>query len=265
MGRKALTMSVCALGAAFAAAAGASQVQVTVENLNESEGFFLTPFWLGFHDGSFDSYDGGALASGFGGITELAEEGDTGPISARFNAETTGVDTTLLAPAGGGPPVFAPGESASTTVDVGDATANRYFSYASMVIPSNDLFVANGNPTAHELFDAGGNFLGPLVIEIFGRQVNDNGTELNDRNGAAFSALGGTATDTSENIRNLFTVEPDDSDYLAGFLGTQTATGVTINDAFGPDDLIARITIVPSPGAAGVLALGGLAAARRRR
>ncbi len=265
MGRKTLGVSVCALVASVGAAAHASDIQVTVENLNDDGGFFFTPFWLGVHDGSFDSYDGGALASLFPGITEIAEDGDTGPISMRFADESGGVDTTLTAPAGGGPPVFAPGESASTVISVPNPSSNRYFSYASMVIPSNDLFVANGNPMAHEIFDAGGNFTGPVVIDIFGRGVNDNGTEANDGLGAAFSTLGGTATDTSEVVRNFFTVEPDDSDYLQIFVGTTAANGASIDSAFGSDDLIARITIVPSPGAAGALALGGLAAARRRR
>jgi hypothetical protein len=253
--------------AAAAVGAHAANVTVTFENLQPSGGFSFTPVWFGLHNGGFDSYDGGSPAAGFPGITELAEDGLTGPISDAFTASAAGAaggvqnvlaDTT-------GAPVFSGGESNSITVDGGDASVNRFFSYASMVVPSNDLFIANGNPTAHELFDAAGNFTGPLTILVFGRSVNDNGTEVNDAlGGAAFSANGGTGVDESNNVRNFFTLAGD-ADYLATFIGTNTADGNTITSAFGADDLIARITVVPTPGAGAVLGLAGIAAIGRRR
>lgn len=253
-------------------AASADTISVQIENTNASDGFFFTPFWVAAHNGGFDSYDGGALASGFPGITDLAETGNTAPISAAFSASAAGVaggaQATITSVAfDGDAPVFSPGESTTFDLDVGDASTNRYFSYASMVIPSNDLFVANGNPFSHAIFDVDGNFNGPLVISIYGRDVNDNGSEFNDASaGAAFSANGGDSIGESVFIRNFFEGD-DDATYLSSFIGSDTANGATIGSAFGEDDLIARITInqVPTPSGFAALALGGLVAGRRRR
>ena len=256
--------------AAIAGSATAEQITVTVENTMASDGFFLTPFWAAAHDGSFNVYDKGSPASNFPGLTALAEGGDTGPIGAAFEASSAGkaggMHTTITAiMAGGDAPVFNPGESATMVMDVGDASVNRYFSYASMVIPSNDLFIANGDPMGEELFDADGVFLGPHVIEVYGYDVLDNGTELNDAfGGAAFSANGGDSTPESETIRNFFSIEGS-GDYLDSFIGTQTVTGLTIGSAFEGAELIARITIVPAPAGLALLGLPVLALGRRRR
>ena len=252
---------------ALAGTAFAQQVTITFENPQDTGGFFFTPAWVGLHDGSFDSYDGGTLASNWPGLTELAEDGNTGPISAAFTAATggVGVDGTLLG--SDGHPTLAPGETGSITLDPLDASTNRYFSYATMLVPSNDLFAANGSPFAHEVFDAMGNFNGPITIDIFGASLNDNGTEVNDAlGGAAFSANGGTATDENVVIRNFFEGDALAADalYVASFVGSNTATGELITHAFGPDKLIGRITIVPEPATAALLLFGGLLALRRR-
>lgn len=249
--------------------ASASNVTVTFENLQSDGSFFFTPVWVGLHNGSFDSYDGGTSASIWPGLTELAEDGLTGPISSAFASATggVGVDGTLTGSVGH--PTLGPGESGSITLNAGDTTVNRYFSYASMLVPSNDLFIANGSPFAHLVFDESGNFTGPVTIDLFGRNLNDNGSEVNNAlGGAAFSANGGVATDEDALIRNFF--EGDnlaaDSAYLASFVGSNTATGELITQAFGPGDAIARITIVPAPGSALIIGLsGGLLAQRRRR
>jgi len=262
------TASIMAVVVAGTAASANGQIRVTFENLQSDGGFFFTPAWVGVHDGSFDSYDGGTLASGWPGLTPLAEDGDTGPISAAFAAATggVGVDGTLTGSVGH--PTLGPGESGSLTLDPGDSSINRYFSYASMIIPSNDLFVANGNPLAHEVFDAAGNFNGPITIDIFGRSINDNGSEVNDAfGGAAFSANGGISVDENVVIRNFFegaSLDPDRL-YLASFVGSSTVTGELINRPFEPDQLIGRITIVPAPASAAVLGLGSLLLGRRRR
>lgn len=252
------------------AAASAATITVTVENTMDADSFFFTPFWVGIHNGGFDSYDGGTLASGWPGLTELAEEGMTGPISDAFTASAAGIaggaqDTITAVSGSGDAPVFSPGESASLMIDIGDPTINRYFSYASMVIPSNDLFVGNGDPFAHMLFDGSGNFTGPVTIDIFGSSVNDAGTEVNDAlGGAAFSANGGTSVDENELIRNFFT-DAGDRDYLASFIGSDTANGATIGSTFGAGDLIGRITVTPAPGALALLGIAGLLGDGRRR
>ncbi len=167
----------------------ADQVRVTVriENLAPANGTTQTPFWVGFHDGQFDIYDRNQSAStlpqtGSDALERLAEDGNTGPISEDFAALSEGIDGVF-----GG--VLPPGGSGLLTFLL-DSTdlANRYFSYASMVIPSNDFFVANGNPQAHKLFDDEGNFVAQDFF-VTGAEVLDAGTEINDElppNTAAF-------------------------------------------------------------------------------
>ncbi len=253
--------------AGFASAASADTITITIENMMASDSFFFTPVWVAAHDGSFDIYDTGTLASGWPGLTEIAEGGDTSVLSTHFGMmQPGGRDATITAVSGGGDaPVFSPGESTTFSFDVGDAATNRYFSFASMIIPSNDLFFSNDDAMAYQLFDAGGNFNGPITIDIYGRDVNDNGSEVNDAfGGAAFSANGGTSVDEMELIRDFFTMNGDE-DYLDSFVGSMTGDGSTIGSTFGSADLIARITIVPAPASTALLGLGGLLAIRRRR
>lgn len=256
------TVLMLGLAALTAAPAIAQTVDIRIENLQEAGGMSFTPFWVGFHDGTFDVFDAGSAASG--GITSIAELGDTGPLSTRFAMEQPmGVDATFADPSG--PPVFSPGESATMSFDVGDASVNRYFNYASMVVPTNDLFV--GNDVRREIFDDAGTFLGPITIDIFGRSVYDNGTEVNDiTDGPAFvagiDATGGT--DEFEDIQFFFS-RPGADSYLASIIGTTTAPGDDITRVFAEGDLIGRITIVPAPGVAGVGLMAGLGLMARRR
>ena len=260
------TQILGALGAlACAAGAVASDINITIENTQSAGGLSFTPFWLGVHDGSFTNFMSGNAASNYPGIEAIAELGDTAGQSARLlGAQPNAFDTTFAEP--NGAPVFSPGESASMTYDVGDATMNRFFSYASMVVPSNDLFVGNGGGGI-EIFDAGGTFLGPITIEIFGSNVWDAGTEVNDiTNGPAFipgqDAPGGA--DENGVIRAFFT-DAGDEGYLDSIIGVTTAAGDTVTNPFAAGDLIARITIVPAPGATALLAGTGLIAGLRRR
>ncbi|MEZ6242652.1 MAG: spondin domain-containing protein [Phycisphaerales bacterium] len=253
---------VAALGAgAIAASTAGAQVTITVQNMQGAGGFTLSPFWLGLHDGSFDVFDAGSMASG--GIVEIAELADTSALTARFSSEQAmGVQTTLVQP--DGIPPFTPGESASIVLDPGDASVNRFFNYAAMVVPSNDMFV--GNDGAIELFDAAGNFNGPLVINIYGRDVWDAGSEVNDiTDGAAF-IMGSDATLGTDENGFVTHILPGGASYLDSIVGLTTATGDTIDAAFGPDDLIARITITPAPGGVSAMLLAcGLGVVRRRR
>ena len=174
-------------------------VVVTVENAQPSRGVFLTPPWLGIHDGTFDTYDGGALASiplGGNEIESLAEDGNNGPITATFDARLPNAPQVQGLPGPAGP--LAPGDSASITFNV-DPSSDRYFSYASMIIPSNDFFIANGNPFAHQLFDDDGKFVGQNFV-VSGDETNDAGTEANDEiaSNVAFLAQGGPNIGTTE-------------------------------------------------------------------
>ena len=232
------------------AALNAETIRITIENRQPEGSFSLTPFWVAAHDGDFDVWSSGQDADDFPGLEALAEEGMTGPISEAFLASSSGAagasDATIVA-ADQAPPVFSPGEVAQGSLEVDDPQTHRWFSYASMVIPSNDLFVATSVPTTHELYDESGNFTGPLVVNIYGRDVVDAGTEVNDiAGGAAFSALGGDAVDEDVPLADLFDRDPD-ANYLESIIGTETATGATVDSRFSPDELIAVITITELP------------------
>ncbi|PZD74071.1 Haloalkane dehalogenase [Acaryochloris thomasi RCC1774] len=76
--------------------------------------------------------------------------------------------------------IQASGETETFTVTLnGTPEENRYFSFASMLFPTNDGFIGNDDPEAIEIFDASGNFVGADFI-VTGADAWDGGTEVND-------------------------------------------------------------------------------------
>lgn len=213
-----------------------TNVLITVENLAPDGGLFATPFWVGFHDGSFDLGDRGEAAADFGGLEEIAEGGDTSVLSERFAEETDGTDATITAPGGfEGAPVLDAGETVEFELEVEDTRENRYFSFASMVIPSNDAFLANLNSRAHRAFNRAGRFVRPFTIDLYGNNVYDAGTEVNNpQGGAAFSTEGGDSVDENGTIAL--------STGLDDFVGTGTPVG-ELQSAFTAQTPVARITV----------------------
>ncbi|MHC4569380.1 MAG: spondin domain-containing protein, partial [Planctomycetota bacterium] len=163
------------------------EIIVTIENLAPKGGVYFTPVWLGFHDGSYDLFDPGGLATE--ALERLAEDGDAAALRAEFAAavgDIGGMDDVVTAPEGfAGAPVFDPGDTATAQYTL-DSTMNRYASFVSMIIPSNDAFIGNHNPRAIELFDTAGNFKGKQIITVLGSMIWDAGTELNNEMDAAF-------------------------------------------------------------------------------
>lgn len=231
------------------------KIVVTVESLAPWNGFYFSPVWLGFHDGSFDSFDPG----GFGGlkVERLAEDGDASVLQAEFEAavggDRGGVNTVLTAPEGlEAAPIFDPGDSASVEVDV-DPIANRYMSYMSMVVPSNDAFIGNHDPHAIELFDAAGQFKGKKIVTVLGSMVWDAGTELNNEMDAAFL----NQTDPNTGVTTHCPVTPHPG-HIGSYgnpggepiaLGATNPLGVYLDpvatDFTIPHAVVARITIEP--------------------
>ena len=81
-------------------------VTFTLQNNAPENGVFLTPVWLGVHDGTFDLFTGGDAASA--GLERLAEDGNTGPLSTAF-ASSSGAGLDLTVATTDGVPPFAPG------------------------------------------------------------------------------------------------------------------------------------------------------------
>lgn len=240
--------------------ASATTIQITITNNAPDGSVFLTPVWLGLHDGSFDSYDNGATASA--GIEAIAEDGNPAPLSNMFDAagRVQGV-------AGGAP--IAPGQTVTLTLDVANDGSNNYLSYASMVLPSNDYFVANGNPFAHSIASVLNGSATELSFNIgTPGTVNDAGTEINDFLTTAGNGLfgfpggqGGPNEGADENgvVTNV-------SDPFANFLNLPPGFDPALFDFNDPSwtNGIATITVtaVPVPAAlplfAGALSLFGL-------
>ena len=169
--------------AGFSTAVSAASVQISVTNNQDADGVYLTPLLSILHDGSFDTFDAGSSASA--SLEALAEEGNPGLVAAdaALAGATTGI---IFGPAGfGGAPVLDPGETSSIRLDV-DPMTNRFFSFLSMVIPSNDIFIGNDNSMAYEVFDILGAFTGLGPILVYSNDAWDGGTEENDGLGAPF-------------------------------------------------------------------------------
>lgn len=235
------------------------KVKVTIENLQPSDGFFITPVWTAFHNGGFDYFDAGSSASS--AVELLAEGGDLSGLMADFSAFGSGQAGVLTGPGGfgsgaGQPPVIDPGEVSSMVFDLD--TANRFLSVGTMIIPSNDGFFGNDDAMGIEIFDAMGNFTfsGPLEYSL--SELWDAGTELNNGLGAAFSANGGSATDESMAIGL--------HGGLGIFDGTGTAAGTTINFANASGNPVFRLSVqaVPEPGSLALISILGCVGMLRR-
>lgn len=261
-----LRAAVAALAAGLALSAQAQMVKVTVQNLSPltPTGLYNGPLWLGFHNGSFDSFDSGTPASA--AIERLAELGDSSLLNAAFStAVPTGLSLVLNNPGGPGPGIYTPGSSNSVVLHL-DAAEQRYLSYGAMVVPSNDTFVANGNPTALALFDGAGHFLGRQSWTLTGADTWDSGTEVNSpTDGAAFvagvDAMLGTVEGGVIHAQSLTALD--------NTIGLMTPAGTTIGQGLSTAPLL-RISVTPVPepgtyGLAAALALATVVLWRRRR
>ena len=241
--------------AAVSATAHAAAIQVTVTNNANVGGLTLSPLWVGFHNGGFDLFDDGAAASN--GLELLAELADASGLGAEL-AATQGSAVGGVIGTGGIPPI-EPGETGTAVFDL-DPTDNRFFSFASMVVPSNDAFI--GNPDLIELFTAGGDFVGDIVITILGGQIWDAGTEINDpfAGGAFLPGVDATISPEENGVVGLHTGLNE----LAGVVAAN-GEGLVLSEIDflnNPNLPVATITIssvpVSEPGLIGLLGLAGL-------
>ena len=146
---------------------------IYVTNNAPLQGTCQTPVWLGIHDGTFDLYNQGEPVSA--ALQSLAEDGDNDPLIEAFGIAPGGVFDGVT---NGGP--ICPGETVQFPFDLDlPGGVDLYLSYASMILPSNDAFVANGDPMEHLFFSAGG-MIQDVEICVLGDEVLDAGSEVND-------------------------------------------------------------------------------------
>ncbi len=232
-------------------------VTVTVTNLAAANSISFAPTQLGFHSGVFDAFDIGAVAAP--GIVSVAEGGAGGQWQADFAmADPTATRGTIGM-------ALLPGQSRSQSFIV-NAGMNRFFSFASMVIPSNDFFIGNDNPLQYQLFNGAGDLLINSITQT-SSQIWDAGSEAFSVAGAAFLVNGDNDVRTPQNSVVAFNFAE-----LFGFTGEMTAagyvfdSGLAANQAIYRIDFTSSVNVVPEPSsmilmASGLLMLG--VAARR--
>ncbi len=240
-----------------APAAHAVALKITIENLAPTGGTLFTPLWVGLHDGSFDLFDAGSAASME--VERLAEDGNPGPLSTLFSSGMQGV---IFGPGigPGSPPIFGPGGSGEIVLNLAPGATDLYLSFAAMLLPSNDAFFANDNPTAYHVVSGGS--VNAQSVVILGSQIWDAGTEVNTEAPADTPVLGQTVADTGMPEGGVVALH-------GGFnLGGNILTAFPNADFTAPGYQIARISIrqVPEPATLALLAGGlGIAAMTRRR
>ncbi len=246
--KRAITSAIFVTSSALMMTTGATAatLKVTVDNLSPQNGTLTTPLWFGIHDGSFDLFNVGDAASQ--PLERLAEDGTIDPLAASFTGTAQGVVT------GPSNPPIGPGETGTSIFTINpQPSESLYFSYAAMLLPSNDAFIGNENPFARQIFDANGNFTGADFI-VPGAAVWDAGTEVNDELATTTAFFDQAIPDTGTPENGTVQLHP-------GFIpnGRILSSDQFANADFTePGYKVARIRIeqVPETGTEGVMLLG---------
>jgi len=216
-----------------------------------------------FHDGSFNTFDLGDNLSGTG-LETLAEVG--APTDFLLGAPSSANTGTNGSPT-------APGASSSIIFNVDDT--NTSFSFASMVLFSNDWFVGTENADAIDISSLiGGNVGDSIVVDL--TDVYDAGTETEDYTGVGGSAFfpfvtsGALGQDVTDGAATL--VDRSSNPYL-NFTNLENLDlqgfDPTSLDAFTAPTLgniTLRVVAVPEPSSVAIgLLLGSFVFIRRRK
>ncbi len=236
--------------------AQAAQIEITFTNNAPTGGTYLTPLWVGVHDGSFDAFNVGDSASL--GIETIAEVGNPMSLAAEFSG--SGVDGVVSAA-----PV-APGGSFSLVLDLANDGSNNYLSFASMLLPSSDFFIGNDDAFSIASVLNGG---GPLTFDI--ATAYDAGTEVNDFTTSAgnglFTGAGLPATNAGAGVDENGVIRQISGSEFSNFLNIGSADVSGFN--FDNYSSIASIEVssVPEPTTLSMLLLGmvGLGFSRRKK
>lgn len=253
-------LAFAAMTATVPANAAIVDVTVRIQNLAPTNSISFAPLRFGFNNGTFDAFNAGGVATA--PIISIAEGGSG---NAWFPAFSAADPTAVLGSSMG---ALTPGASFTTATFRVDTALNQFFTFASMVIPSNDFFIGNDDPMEYRLFDTAGN----LLIQNIDQNASDiwnAGSELFDPLAAAFLVGGTNALRTPENGTVGFNFSE-----LARFNGRQTAAGYTFNSGLVDNTAIYRISFssaaVPEPAIwaqliGGFMIVGGAMRRRSRR
>lgn len=250
---------VAVLGFALTARASAVQVRVTAENLAPANSVSLAPLRFGFGNGVFDAFDNdqaafllGSAAIAEAPIVTIAEGGSGSSWFPAFLAAEPNADTgSVVGTFGNAGPPLTPGETGSTLIDVD--TANRYFTFGTMIVPSTDFFLGNDSPVEHEVFDAAGKLILPSIMLTVG-DIWDAGSETEDPANAAFLVAGTNSQRVDEGGVVHFNFSE-----LSAYDGLETAEGYFFDSSLlSADTQVLRVSfqVIPEPGASLLWLLG---------
>jgi len=251
---RAAAVALAAAGATLSAHSALVDVTISVQNLASPNGIAFAPLHVGFHSGSYDAFNLGQAPTA--PIISVAEGGAGNAWRAAFAAADP---MATLGTVGG---LLLPGASNSLTLRV-DTAVNPMFSFASMVVPSNDFFIGNDNPMAYRLFNAGG-MLSIPTITVKAGDIWDAGSEVFDPAAAAFVGNNDLRTPQNSVVALNFAE-------LASFNGLTTGAGYTFTSGLAVDSEVYRIgfavSAVPEPETLALLVAGllGIGFVARRR
>ncbi len=260
-------MGLLAIGWSSTSQAAIVNVTVTFQNLAPTNSVAYAPLRVGFHNGTFDAFNIGTTATD--PIISIAERG-TGDtwFQAFAAADPTAVLGTVVG-SGSLPQIVPAGNanmnrasSGSQTFTV-DTSVNRFFTFASMVVPSNDLFIGNDNPMEFQILDDAGN----LLIS----QINQTASQIWDANSEVAIPLNGAFVQGGTNSNRVAEngVVAFDFSELGAFNGFTTAQGYVFSNAdlFGATNIgliTFSVSAVPEPSSMALVGLIGVGAAVRR-
>ena len=227
---KSMIIAGCALASSLSAQAASVRITATVESLVNENSVTFAPFHVGFHSGVYDPFNIGSEAS-----SALATLAETGSGSAWLPAFQAGDPDSVVGTVGG---ILTPGQTASSSFVV-DTNSNAFFTFAAMVVPSNDFFIGNDSPTEYQILDREGNLLINEIV-IGADEVWDAGSEVFNPEAAAFVGDASLRVDQNSVIALQFAE-------FAAYNGLTTAAGYVFDSQLTANSDIYRVSFTASP------------------